>query len=46
MKFCIQVEDTYMYGFFKNKVQGQSQGHVTSAFMCVFLKEKDNKNIT
>ena len=46
MKFCIQVQDTYLYGFFKNKAQGQSQGHVTSAFTCVFLKEKDNKNIT
>ena len=40
----MQVEDTYMYGFLKkNKAQGQRQDHVTSAFMLVFLKKKNNK---
>ena len=35
-----------MYDFLKHKAQGQSQGHVTSAFTWYFLKKKHNKNIT
>ena len=36
----MQVEDTYMYEFPKFKAQGQSEGHVTSAFM-LYLKKKN-----
>ena len=28
-----------------SKIQGQSQGHMTSAFMC-FVKAKNNRNTT
>ena len=30
----------------KIKAQGQSKGHVTSAFMWYFLKKKHSKNMT
>ena len=43
IKYCMPVEDTYMYGFRKIKAQGQSQDHVTSAFMWYSLKKKRRK---
>ena len=46
IKFYMQAEDTYMYEFLKIKAQGQSEGHVTSAFMWYFLKKKHSKNMT
>ena len=35
VKYCKQVEDTYMYGYFKNSQQS-----------CGIFEEENNKNIT
>ena len=46
IKFCIQVEDTYMYGFHKNKSSKSKSRSLNLRIHVVVLKEKNNKNIT